>query len=131
MSNKNVSISEAEWQVMKVLWENAPQPLTEIIDHLSGTGWSTTTIQTYLARLVKKSALSTERKGKGFLYTPTVSEQECQISESKSFLNRVFGGSVSSMVTSFIKSGNLSESELEQLRKLISEQERKKQNDDH
>lgn len=131
MSNKNVSISEAEWQVMKVLWENAPQPLTEIIDHLSGTGWSTTTIQTYLARLVKKSALSTERKGKGFLYTPTVSEQECQISESKSFLNRVFGGSVSSMVTNFIKSGNLSESELEQLRKLISEQERKKQNDDH
>ncbi len=129
MSNKNISISEAEWQVMKVLWENAPQPLTEIIDHLSGTGWSTTTIQTYLARLVKKDALTTERKGKGFLYSPTVSEQECQIAEGKSFLNRVFGGSVSTMVTSFIKSGNLSESELEELRKLVSEQERKRNDD--
>ena len=126
MTNRNVSISEAEWQVMKVLWESSPQPLTEIINHLADTGWSTTTIQTYLARLVKKKALSTERKGKGFLYTPTVSEQECQIAEGKSFLNRVFGGSVSSMVTSFIKSGNLSESEWEQLQKLVSEQERKR-----
>lgn len=129
MSQKNISISEAEWQVMKVLWENSPQPLTEIIEQLSGTGWSTTTVQTYLARLVKKSALSTERKGKGFLYSPAVSEQECQMAESKSFLNRVFGGSVSNMVTSFIKSGHLSESELEQLRALVSEQERKRDDD--
>lgn len=129
MPKKNISISEAEWRVMKVLWEKSPQPLLEIIGHLSGTGWSTTTIQTYLARLVKKNVLSTERKGKGFLYSPTVSEQERQTAESQSFLNRVFGGSASSMVTSFIKSGNLSESELEQLRKLVSVQEREKNDD--
>lgn len=129
MTNQNISISEAEWRVMKVLWESSPQPLAEIVGHLSDTGWSTTTIQTYLARLVKKHVLTTERKGKGFLYSPAVSEQECQIAESRSFLNRVFGGSVSGMVTSFIKSGNLSESELEQLRKLVSEQERKRNDD--
>ena len=129
MPNKNISISEAEWRVMKVLWENSPQPLSEIVGRLPDTGWSQTTIQTYLARLVKKGVLSTERKGKGFLYRPTVSEQECQIAESKSFLNRVFDGSVSSMVTSFVKSGNLSESELEQLRKLVTGQERKKDDD--
>lgn len=129
MPDKNISISEAEWRVMKVLWENSPLPLAAIIDRLSDTGWGTTTIQTYLARLVRKDALSTERKGKGFLYRPTVSEQECQIAESKSFLKRVFGGSVSSMVTSFIRSGDLSESELEELRKLVSEQERKRNDD--
>lgn len=126
MPIKNRPLSEAEWQVMKVLWKDSPQPLAEIVGRLSDTGWSQTTIQTYLARLVKKHALKTERKGKGFLYSPTVTEQECQLAESKSFLNRVFGGSVSTMVTSFMKSGNLSESELNQLKKLVAGQERKK-----
>ncbi|HBC27176.1 MAG TPA: CopY/TcrY family copper transport repressor [Ruminococcaceae bacterium] len=126
MNRGNTSISEAEWRVMKVLWESSPLPLAEIVERLSHTGWSTTTIQTYLARLVKKGILKTQRKGKGFLYSPTVSEQACQLAESKSFLNRVFKGSVSGLVTSFIKSGNLSDSELEQLRKLVSEQERRK-----
>ena len=128
MAGPNLSISDAEWRVMKVLWQSSPQ-LAEIVEHLSDTGWSTTTIQTYLARLVRKKALATQRKGRGFLYSPIVSEAECQIAESKSFLNRVFGGSVSRMVTSFIQSGSLSDSEWEQLRKLVADAERTQKDD--
>jgi len=93
-----------------------------IIEELKDTGWSTTTIQTYLARLVKKGALETERQGKGYLYRPTISEKECQIAESKSFLNRVFHGSFASMVSGFVKSGNLTEEELKALKTMIEEQ---------
>lgn len=51
---KQLSISESEWRVMKIIWNDCPQTLPEILDRLKETGWSKTTIQTYLARLVKK-----------------------------------------------------------------------------
>lgn len=130
MNEKNISISEAEWQVMKVLWKQAPQTLGQIIEKLNDTDWSNTTIQTYLARLVKKRALSTERQGKGYLYSPNVTEQECQLTESRSFLNKVFGGSVSGMVTNFIKSGDLSQNEINQLKKILEKHE-ESQHDNH
>jgi len=87
--------------------------------------WSKTTIQTYLARLVKKGALLTKRQGKGFLYTPNISEEECQIVESENFLSRVFNGSITNMVSRFIKSGNITDKELAALKALIEEQEGK------
>ena len=43
---RQVSISESEWQVMKLIWSNPPQTLPELLDKLSGTAWSKTTIQT-------------------------------------------------------------------------------------
>lgn len=119
----NISISESEWQVMKVVWEEPPKTLPDILAKLKHTDWSTTTIQTYLARLVKKGALTTERQGKGYLYFPAVSESECQLAESKTFLSRVYDGSLSNMVSGFVKSGNLSKDELQELKRLIEEQE--------
>ena len=63
---QQISISESEWRVMKIVWNNSPQTLPEILDKLKGTDWSKTTIQTYLSRLVKKGALSTKRQGNGY-----------------------------------------------------------------
>lgn len=118
-----ISISESEWQVMKIVWSNSPLTLPEILDRLKGTDWSKTTIQTYLARLVKKGALSTKRQGKGYLYFPAVSESDCQLAESRDFLRRVYDGSLSKMVMGFVKNGNLSNEELNELKNLIAQQE--------
>ena len=109
---------------MKIVWSNSPQTLPEILDRLKETGWSKTTIQTYLARLVKKGALTTKRPGKGYLYYPAVSESECQLAESRSFLSRVYDGSLSKMVMGFVKNGNLSSDELHELKSLIEQQEK-------
>lgn len=119
-----ISISESEWVVMKTIWNNPPQTLQDILNSLKHTDWSTTTIQTYLARLVKKGVLTTERQGRGYLYYPAVSESDCQLAESKTFLSRVYDGSLSQMVKGFVKSGNLSENELNELKKLIIVQEK-------
>ena len=121
---KDISISESEWQVMKVIWEEPPKTLQDILAKLKHTEWSTTTIQTYLARLVKKGALETERQGKGYLYFPAVSENECQTAEGKTFLIRVYDGSLSRMVSGFVKSGDISKVELQEIKRLIEEQER-------
>lgn len=121
---KSVSISESEWVVMKTVWGEPPKTLPEILNSLRHTGWSITTIQTYLARLVKKGALTTERQGKGYLYSPALSETDCQISEGKDFLNRVYDGSLAQMVRGFVKSGNLSADEWKELKALVEEQEK-------
>lgn len=121
---QQISISESEWRVMKIIWSSPPQTLPEILDKLKGTDWSKTTIQTYLARLVKKGALSTKRQGKGYLYYPAVSESDCQLAESRSFLSRVYDGSLSKMVMGFVKNGNLSNEELNELKSLIAGQEK-------
>ena len=94
----------------------------EILYQLRQTAWSKTTIQTYLARLVKKG-LRTERQGKGYLYYPAASESDCQMAESRSFLSRVYDGSLSQMVMGFEKSGDLSPEELPELKNLIAQQE--------
>ena len=125
----HISISESEWAVMKIIWNEPPRTLQDVLSGLKHTDWSTTTIQTYLARLVKKGALTTQRQGKGYLYYPAVSEDDCQLAESKTFLNRVYNGSLSQMVKGFVKSGSLSAEELSELKKLIDGQE--KSNADH
>lgn len=109
---------------MKIIWNHAPQTLSEILYQLRGTDWSKTTIQTYLARLVKKGALFTKRQGKGYLYYPAVSESDCQLAESRSFLSRVYDGSLSKMVMGFVKSGDFSPEELQELKSLIDQQEK-------
>ena len=125
MDKQYISISESEWRVMKVLWAQSPKTLPQIIDALRDASWSTTTIQTYLARLVKKGALRTRRQGKGYLYSPAISEEKCQIEEGKTFLKRVFDGSLASMVSNFVKSGNLSDEELKKLKSFIEGQSKK------
>jgi BlaI family penicillinase repressor len=119
-----ISISESEWTVMKIIWSEPPKTLQDILGSLKHTGWSTTTIQTYLARLVKKGALATERQGKRYLYYPAVSEKDCQLAESRTFLNRIYDGSLSQMVKGFVKSGSLSQEEWEELKNLIASQEK-------
>lgn len=81
-----ISISESEWVVMKIIWNEPPKTLQDILSELKHMAWSSTTIQTYLARLVKKGALATKRQGKGYLYYPAISESDCQLAGSKSFL---------------------------------------------
>ncbi len=124
MKDISISITESEWQVLKVLWEKSPLTLSQVAERLEHTGWSVNTIQTFLSRLVKKSALSTTKQGKGFLYSPIVGESDCQLAQTRHFIDRVYDGSVSSMVMGVLSSGSLSAEEFERLKKLVEDYER-------
>ena len=70
-------ISEAEYEVMKIVWEYAPISTNEVTDRLTAmTDWSPKTIQTMLKRLVTKGALSYVKQGRVFVYSPLVEEGE-------------------------------------------------------
>lgn len=114
-------ISEAEYEVMKVVWKYAPINTNEITEKLlQTTAWSPKTIQTLIKRLVNKGALSYEKQGRIFVYTPVVKENEYIGQESRSFLKRFYNGDIAAMLSAYIENDALSDTELEQLRSLLS-----------
>ncbi|MDE7031045.1 MAG: BlaI/MecI/CopY family transcriptional regulator [Lachnospiraceae bacterium] len=114
-------ISEAEFEVMKVVWEHAPVSTNEITDRLvKTTTWSPKTIQTLIKRLVTKGALSYEKQSRVFVYTPLVGEAEYISQESNTFLNRFYNGNLSAMLSAYIDQDRLSENEIDTLRSLLS-----------
>ncbi|MCI8282424.1 MAG: BlaI/MecI/CopY family transcriptional regulator [Lachnospiraceae bacterium] len=118
-------ISEAEYEVMKIVWKHAPINTNEITKQLLlTTTWSPKTIQTLIKRLVTKGALTYEKQGRIFVYTPAVKEGEYIGQESSSFLNRFYHGTLTSMVSSYLEQDRLTESEIQQLRALLSSHEK-------
>lgn len=118
--NTTPSISEAEFQVMKVIWEKSPVSTTEVVTELEKTtDWKPKTIQTLLSRLVKKDVLSFKREGRVFVYTPLVKESDCLSQESDSFLKRFYNGTLNAMVVNFLDQDRLSDDEIERLREIL------------
>ena len=114
-------ISEAEFEVMKIVWKYAPINTNEITDKLlETTAWSPKTIQTLIKRLVKKGVLAYEKQSRVFVYTPLVKENEYIGHESNSFLKRFYGGNITAMLSAYIDNDRLTESEIETLRSLLS-----------
>lgn len=115
-------ISEAEWQVMKVLWAKSPLSAGEVIERLSAYGeWHPKTAKTLLNRLVNKKALGFDREGRAYLYRPLVREADCVQAASESFLDRVFGGSLAPMLAHFVERKRMSPEQIRELKRLLDE----------
>lgn len=116
-------ISEAEFEVMKIIWKYAPISTNEITERLlQTTTWNPKTIQTLIKRLVTKGALSYEKQSRVFVYTSLVKESEYIGQESNSFLKRYYDGDITAMLSSYIENDKLSETEIEHLRSLLSKE---------
>ncbi len=114
-------ISEAEFEVMKVVWKSAPINTNEITQQLlKTTSWSAKTIQTLIKRLVTKGALTYEKQGRVFVYTPLVKEDEYINQESNTFLKRFYDGDISAMLSAYLENNQLSETEICHLRSILS-----------
>ncbi|MBN1480098.1 BlaI/MecI/CopY family transcriptional regulator [candidate division KSB1 bacterium] len=122
-------ISEAEWRVMKLLWEKSPRTSNEIIDILDndqGVDWNPKTIKTLLNRLVNKGALDFDKDGRSYLYYPKVDEGDCRRAERRSFLGRVYSGALKPMLAAFIEDEKLSKADIEELKRILEEKEQQK-----
>ena len=121
-------ISEAEFEVMKIIWKHAPISTNEITERLvKTTAWSPKTIQTLIRRLVDKGVLSYEKQSRVFVYTPLVGETEYIGQESNSFLQLFYNGNIASMVSAYLDSDRLSEQDIHSLRSLLSKNTEKKE----
>ena len=125
------AISEAESRVMAELWRAAPQSSEDIAAALrKSTGWHENTVRTLLNRLARKGAINSQREGRRYLYAPVLTREEWQAQESRSLLDRVFGGRVAPLLAHFSRSEKLSDKDVAELRKLIDRIERKESRHD-
>ena len=120
----HVSISDAEWQVMNVVWGAQPLTAQEVIGTLADqVDWAPPTVKTMLHRLVKKEVLTYELQGNRYVYRARARRTDCVRQASRSFLERVFGGESAPLLAHFIRSSKLSSAEIARLRQILNEQE--------
>ncbi len=121
MMSKQIQISDAEWQIMKVLWQAPGLTANEVTEQLVDLQeWHAKTVRTMLSRLQKKGVLEATVVDKLYRYTPLFTRDECIGEASSSFLSRVFDGAFSPMLAHFVKTSPLSKKDRAELERILS-----------
>ena len=115
-------ISEAEWQVMKALWENSPQTANTIVQQILKTRtWSPRTVRTLINRLVAKGALSYSKDGREYQYSPVLSKDQCVQAETKSFIGKIKGTALTPMLAAFLEEEILTSDEINEIKRMLDQ----------
>ena len=123
--SRTPAITEAEWKVMKLLWDKSPQPAYDIIQALAQKeNWHANTVKTLLTRLTRKKALATRKYKNLFLYFPLVSQEACIQAESDNLLDRLFDGAVTPLLVHFARRRKLSKQDLQHLQRILDGKEK-------
>src|SRR5689334_22418025 len=119
---RGLQISDAEWAVIEPIWAAGACTAADVIKQLRAThNWNESTIRTLLARLVEKGALAYDVDGSRYIYRAAVSRERCVRQESRSFLEKAFGGDVTALLAHFVTEASLDQDQIEQLRKLLAQ----------
>ncbi len=115
-------ISDAEHEIMEVLWQKAPLTATEVADRVADAkGWSLQTVKTLLSRLTAKAVIGTERDGRRFQYSPLVERDIYLAGVSRKFVDRLFGGKVTPLVAHLAEADELSDDDIREIEELLRE----------
>lgn len=115
-------ISDAEFAIMEILWEQAPLTATDVAARLpEERDWSLATVKTLLSRLLAKAAVDHRQDGRRFLYTPAVDRDAYVSLESKRLVDRLFGGKLMPLVAHLAEQEKLSADDIAEIERLIGE----------
>lgn len=115
-----ISISEAEAEVMAVLWRADQRSAEDIaVAMAERQDWQLATIKTLLNRLLNKGAISAKKDGRRYLYSALLQRSEWQRRQSTDLIDRVFDGNVAPLVAHFSRHRKLAPADVEALKKLI------------
>ncbi len=119
-----VKLTASEWNVLSCLWENSPRTVMQLVADLGDrVGWAKSTTITTLRRMEEKELVRVEHAGKGKLYAPAVEREQAVIAETRSFLDRVYQGSVGLMMSAMAQRRELSAGEVAELRAILDQME--------
>lgn len=115
-------LTEAEWNIMVLLWENPPQTLMQLTRALeSETQWTKHTVLALLKRMMEKGTVRAEESGRTKLFYPNVPKEQVTREQTDMLMKRLFGGKALLMVSNVVESGQLSDRELDELSALIAQ----------
>jgi BlaI family penicillinase repressor len=119
------SLSPAEWEIMKVLWQGGPLAARDVFACLpQDRGWAYKTVKTLLSRLVAKGALAYDQIGNSYLYRPAVDREQSTRQEVRSVIQRLVSEAFSPVLAQFIDEAELSEAEIRELKRRLDEKRR-------
>ena len=117
-----MQISDAEWQVMKIIWMQGEQTSTDLIKVLAERfDWSKSTIQTLLARLVEKKCLTRKKEGKSFVYSALLTLDQSQDLLVQDIKDKVCSRRIKNLLADLIAECDFTQADLEDLETVISE----------
>ena len=116
-------ISDAELQVMEVLWAaSGPLTATEVAERIGrAREWSLATVKTMLSRLAAKGALSHREEGRRYFYSPAIERDSYIGSESRRFVDKLFGGRLSPLVARLAEEDSLDEEDIAAIEAILKE----------
>ena len=121
-TEEKAKLTGGEWNVLSCLWEKSPQSVMELVAELKQrVGWAKSTTITTLRRMEEKGLVRVEQGARGKLYAPAVERERAAIAETRSFLDRVYQGSVGLMMSAMARRQELTAEEIAQLRAILDE----------
>ncbi len=122
-----LSLTNSEWYVLDCLWEKSPQTVMQLSAALGErVGWAKSTTITTLRRMEDKGLLTCAQEGRTRYYAPAVERQGAALRETRSFLDKVYRGSVGLMVSAMARENALSKEEIEELYEILRKAEERK-----
>lgn len=119
-----IRLSDSEWLLMNALWDHSPRTITQLVEQLrEDTGWSKHTVITMLSRLEAKGAVRHEEGERAKQFYPILDRTATQRQETRSFLFRLYGGSLKLMVNTLVGDTRLSDEDLAALDALLKKAE--------
>lgn len=120
MSRQQIRISDAELQLLQLLWDESPLGAADLAGRVpESRDWSLTTVKTLLSRLVAKGAVDTESEGRRFLYRPAIARETVAARQAGGLVDRLFGGRVSPLVAQLAEQREIAPEDLDELEALI------------
>ena len=119
-----IKLSESEWKVMNLLWENAPRTIMQITNYFKeSTGWTKHTVMTFLRRMEEKGVVHFEEGERAKLYYPDIEKTEAEMQQTQEFLDKVFGGHMGLMLNTMVEKKALSKDEISELYEILKKAE--------
>ena len=117
---KDKGISDAEYEIISVLW-SADEPMTaqDISEREEMKKWKYSTIATLLKRMYEKGAVTYEKRGRYFYYSPLIDEQEYKTEQTKSHVSRLYNGSVKNLVAALFENKQLSGDDVKDIKDMF------------
>lgn len=117
---KTNEISSAELEVMQILWKNnRPMRVQDVCDEPEAGKWEYRTVATLLLRMKEKGAVECEKRDKVNYYTPLLDKDTYTKSQTKSFVKKLYNGSVKDLAVSLFRSEDMSKEDIEEIRKMF------------
>lgn len=126
MTTRDCKLTEAEWEIIQVVWEHEPCAAPTVQEELEARKkWTYSTVKTLMDRMVTKGLLTTERIRNLILYRSAVTQKQARRGEVMKTLTRAFGGAFTPMMQFMLESHTLSTKELSELEGLIQKKRRR------